>query len=104
MGFTDPFPGLTKPLRDGDLVRALRLDLAAEEDAINLYSSHIDASNDAIIKAALTDIVGEERTHAGEILRLIGYLTEDEQDFILKGYEEINRKFPKIKYGISKKE
>ena len=104
MAFTDPFPGLQKPLKGGDLVNALRLDLSLEQDAIATYSAHVEASNDAIVKAALNDIADEERTHSGELLRLIDYLNEDEQDYILKGYKEIETKFPKIKYGISKKE
>ncbi|MDD5045373.1 MAG: ferritin family protein [Dehalococcoidales bacterium] len=94
--FTDPFPGLSVPLRDGDLIRALRLDLAAEEDAIHLYSSHADAAENVMAKTMLLDIANEERVHAGEFLRLIEILTEDERKWMKQGAVEVSNKFPKL--------
>lgn len=45
MAFQDPFPGLSKPLSNQDLIRALRLDLAAELEAANLYEAHAEPSS-----------------------------------------------------------
>jgi len=104
LAFTDPFPGLKTPLKNGDLVRALRLDLAAEEDAIHLYTAHADATDNILVRALLVDISNEERIHAGELLHIIDALNEDEQDFILKGYSEVDKKYPRLKYHISGKE
>jgi rubrerythrin len=91
MAFQDPFPGLKKPLDRQDLIRAMRLDLAAEQEAIATYSAHADATSDLLAKKVLTSIINEERTHAGEFLRLIQLFTNDEPDFQIKGYEEVDK-------------
>jgi rubrerythrin len=98
VSFTDPFPGLSKPLSDEDLIRALRLDASAELDAISLYGSHKDSTTNVVVKAALDDIINEERIHLGEFERLIEVLTQDEADFMLKGAHEIEQKFPNLRY------
>lgn len=91
MAFQDPFPGLKKPLDKPDLIRALRLDLAAEQEAISTYTAHADATSELLAKKILTSIANEERMHAGEFLRLIQHLTGDEPEFQLKGYEEVDK-------------
>ena len=91
MSFTDPFPGLCKPLNKADLIRALRLDLAAEEDAVSLYTAHADATSDPLARAVLTSIADEERVHAGEFIRLLQLLSGDENRFQLRGYEEVDK-------------
>ena len=94
--FTEPFPGLCKPLKGNDLVRALRLDLAAEEDAVNLYTAHADATDIIVVKEILNDIANEERVHIGEITRLIQAFAPDEANLIHRGTAEVNKKFPKL--------
>ncbi len=99
MAFADPFPGLSKPLDKQDLVRALRLDLAAEEEAVNLYTAHADATNDPDVREVLLDIANEERTHIGEFEHVIAALTEGDEEFHrLRGRYEVEKKFPNISY------
>jgi rubrerythrin len=98
--FINPFPGITetKPMSASDLVRALRLDLAAEEEAVHLYTAHAEATDNLMAQTILQDIANEERVHAGEFLTLIEALT-DEGKFLEEGKEEVERKFPSIRAG-----
>jgi len=98
--FTDPFPGIqnTRPMGESDLVRALRLDLAAEEEAIHLYTAHADATDNFMVRVQLLDIANEERRHVGELLTLIQTLTKDESKFLEEGTREVKKKFPDLTY------
>jgi len=42
-------------------------------------------------KAVLLDIADEERTHAGEFLRLLKLLAPDEEGFYQAGAEEVDQ-------------
>jgi rubrerythrin len=90
--FTDPFIGVTpdRKLTDSELARALRLDLAAEEEAIHIYEAHADATDNKLAKKVLHDIANEEREHVGEFQRLINILLEDEEEFLKHGAEEVD--------------
>lgn len=89
--FTDPFPGIkeTRPMSTPDLIRALRLDLSAEEDAIHLYTAHANSTNSPIASKVLKSIADEERVHAGEFLKLIETLDKDEEKFLKEGAAEV---------------
>jgi rubrerythrin len=70
---TPPFHALTPPrkLTDTELARAIRLNLESEMDAINLYSAHIDATDNAEAKAIISHVMDEEREHAALFYTLI---------------------------------
>ncbi len=89
--FLNPFPGRVpdRKLAKEELVRALRLDLAAEHEAVHLYLAHADACEDPLAEAVLRDVADEERKHIGEFQRLILLLTGDEQQFIDAGAQEV---------------
>jgi rubrerythrin len=89
--FLNPFPGRVPERKLGreELVRALRLDLAAEHEAVHLYLAHADAADDPLAEAVLRDIADEDRVHIGEFQRLIGILTGDEQQFLDAGAQEV---------------
>jgi rubrerythrin len=99
--FTNPFPGIseTKPMSEVDLIRALRLDLAAEQEAIHLYEAHADATDNQMAQTVLRDIANEERVHAGEFLTLIEALAPDEGELLEEGRQEVKRKFPSLRVG-----
>lgn len=90
--FLDPYVGRTpeKPLSTSELVRALRLDLAGELEAIATYNAHADACDDPLVKKVLETIADEERVHVGELQHLIQYLFGDEKDFLAKGKKEVD--------------
>jgi len=90
--FTNPFSGVTpdRKLTDSELARALRLDLAAEEEAVHIYEAHADATDNKLARKVLKDIADEERVHVGEFQRLINILLKDEEGFLAEGAEEVN--------------
>jgi rubrerythrin len=89
--FANPFPGITqtRPITRDDLIRVLRLDLAAEQEAAFLYSAHADACDDKVVEKVLRDIASEEIVHAGELLTLIQMLSEDEKPLLERGVVEV---------------
>jgi rubrerythrin len=90
--FVNPFSGIVPPrkLTDSELARALRLNLAAEEEAVHLYQAHADATDNELAKKVLLDIADEERVHAGEFQRLLNILLKDEEAFLEQGADEVN--------------
>jgi rubrerythrin len=90
--FTNPFVGVVpgRKLTDSELLRALRLDLSAEEEAVHIYEAHADATDNELARKVLKDIADEERVHAGEFQRLINILAKDEEALLAEGAEEVN--------------
>jgi len=92
--FTNPFSGMMpgRSFSDSELVKALRLNLAAEQEAVHLYQAHADATDNKLAKKVLLDIANEERVHAGEFQCLLNILLKDEQGFLAEGAGEVSRK------------
>ncbi len=90
--FVNPFTGVVPghKLTDSELLRALRLNLAAEQEAVHQYMAHADATDNELAKKVLVDIADEERVHAGEFQRLICILAKDEEALLAKGAEEVD--------------
>lgn len=90
--FINPFPGKVpdRKLTLQELIRAIRLDLAAEEEAIHLYMAHADATDHPLAKKVLIDVANEERQHAGEFARLLQILTGDEDKWLAEGAGEVD--------------
>ena len=90
--FVNPFSGKIpeRKLTSEELIRAIRLDLSAEEEAVHTYMAHADATDNPVAKAVLIDIANEERVHVGEFARLIAILTGDEDEYLNKGALEVN--------------
>jgi rubrerythrin len=91
--FANPFSGKVpeRKLTKGELLRALRLDLAAEQEAVHLYMAHAEATDDPLAKKVLVDVADEERVHVGEFQRLIEILTAGEEAQLLaQGAEEVD--------------
>lgn len=88
--FLNPFPGLVpRKMTKQELIRALRLDMAAELEAVHLYMAHADATDDPVARAVLIDVANEERVHAGEFLEVIRRLDAEEQRFLDEGQGEV---------------
>ena len=79
--FINPFSGVTpdRKLSDRELARAIRMAVAAEEEAIHMYEALADASDNALAAKVLQDIADEERVHAGEFQELLRILLPEEQ-------------------------
>ncbi len=90
--FLNPFSGRVpdRKLTTDELVRAIRLDLAAEHEAVHLYLAHAEATDNPLAKKVLIDIANEERVHAGEFGRLLSILTGDEDALLAQGAQEVD--------------
>jgi rubrerythrin len=72
---TDPFHSVVpRKLTDSELARAIRLNIEAELDAINLYAAHVEATDSQEAKAILQHVMDEEREHAALFWELIRHL------------------------------
>jgi uncharacterized protein len=61
---TDPFTyNAPRKMTDAELARALRLDAAAELDAMNLYEAHVEATDNQDAKKLLRFIAKDEKEH-----------------------------------------
>jgi rubrerythrin len=72
-----------------ELIRALRLDVAAEQEAVHMYTAQAEASDDALARAVLLEIADEERQHTGELMELLRRLAPEEQKFLEDGRKEV---------------
>ena len=90
--FVNPFSGRVpdRKLTDPELARAIRLNLAAEEEAIHLYEAHAEATDNKLARMVLLDIAREERVHAGEFQRLLNILVPDEEATLREGAGEVD--------------
>jgi len=90
--FVNPFSGKVpdRKLTDQELVRAIRLNVAAEHEAIHLYMAHAEATDHPLARKVLIDVANEERQHAGEFTRLLEILTGDEEVWVGHGREEVD--------------
>lgn len=90
--FVNPFSGKVpdRKLTLEELIRAIRLNIAAEHEAVHLYMAHADAIDHPLAKEVLIDIANEERVHAGEFQRLLEILTGDEDKWMAEGREEVD--------------
>jgi len=99
--FVNPFSGTVpdRKLTKGELIRAIRLNVAAEHEAIHLYMAHADATDHELAKKVLIDIANEEREHVGEFNRLLEILTGDEANFLAEGREEVDEMAAELEAG-----
>ena len=93
--FSTPFCVMAseRKLTDAELVRAVRLMVAAEYEAIQLYMQLAESTDNTLAQQVLTDVADEERVHAGEFLRLLKELAPDEEQFYQEGYNEVEEEF-----------
>ena len=88
--FANPFSGnVPRQMTKEELIRALRLDIAAEHEAIHMYTAQAEASDDPLARAVLLEIADEERQHTGELLELLRRLAPEEQKLLDDGRKEV---------------
>jgi rubrerythrin len=100
-GFADPFYGNVpgRKLTLGELVRAIRLNVAAEEEATAIYEAHAEATDNPVARKVLLDIANEERVHVGEFVQLLDILTQDEKAWMENGYDEVEEMAAEVARG-----
>jgi rubrerythrin len=89
--FATPFSGnsLGRKLTRDELIRALRYSISAEYEAIQLYTQLAEASDDELAAAVLRDVADEERTHAGEFMKVLKRLDPEEERLYAEGEAEV---------------
>jgi rubrerythrin len=97
--FGSPFSGLAndRKLTDEELIRAIRFMVAAEYEAVQLYTQLAESTDNQLAIKVLKEIADEERVHAGEFLRLLHELAPDEAKFYAKGAKEVEEEIKKLK-------
>jgi len=96
--FAHPFNGnaLDRNVTDQELVRAIRYNIAAEYEAIQLYMQLAESTDNRKARAVLIDIANEEREHVGEFMRLLMEIEPEEEKFYREGKEEVEEIFKKL--------
>jgi len=89
--FGNPFSGLAagKMLTLEELVRAVRFTVAAEYEAVQLYTQLAESTDNELAKRVLMDIADEEIVHAGELLSLLKELYPREEALYAQGAQEV---------------
>lgn len=88
--FANPFvANVPRTMTKGELVQAIRVDLASELEAALLYEAHAAATDDEVARTVLLDIANEEKEHMGELLTLMQYLDPSEADHYAEGVGEV---------------
>ncbi len=90
-----------RKLTHNELVRAIRLSMADEFEAIQVYTQLAESIDDPVAIDVLLDIADEEKVHAGEFLRLLKILAPDEAGFLDQGAAEVDAKVLARKAGQS---
>ena len=80
-----------------ELIRAIRYFIAAEYEAIQMYTQIAEATDNELAKAVLLDIAEEEIVHAGEFLRLLKELSPEEWEKYEEGFKEVEEILEKFK-------
>ena len=89
--FVNPFSGVVpRKLSRSELIRALRLNIAAEHEAVHLYEAHADATDIALAAQVLREVAREEKVHIGEFSRLLSILEPDNVATLAEGAAEVD--------------
>jgi len=97
--FGNSFSGMKadRKLTKEELIRAIRFMVAAEYEAIQLYTQLAESIEDELAQAVLIDIANEERVHAGEFLKLLDIIEPEEKKFYEEGIEEVEEMAREVK-------
>jgi len=85
-----------RTLTKQELIRAIRLMVTAEYEAVQLYTQVAESTDDELAKKVLINIANEERVHAGEFLRLLKHLDPEEEKHYKEGSTEVEEEIKKL--------
>ena len=85
-----------KKMDKDELIRAIRFFIAAEYEAVQMYTQVAKATDDELSKAVLLDIAEEELVHAGEFLRLLRELSPKDWERYEEGFKEVEEMMEKL--------
>jgi len=96
--FGTAFSGMKsdRKLTESELVRSIRFMIAAEYEAIQMYTQLAESTDNKLAQEVLVDIANEERVHAGEFLRLLKRTGPKEQEYYADGAGEVEEEIEKL--------
>ena len=98
--FANPFSGnVDRKMTKEELIQAVRLNIAGELEAIYVYDAHVQATDNPIAKAVISDIRDEEKVHIGELMTLLRILDPKEAELFLDGQQEVNELLEELNGG-----
>ncbi|TAK30005.1 MAG: hypothetical protein EPO21_19845 [Chloroflexota bacterium] len=81
--FANPFVNIVpRMLTKAELVQALRIDIAAEIEAINVYEAHFAATDDEGARRVLAHVIAEEKEHLAEFLEVVKMLDPEQVQYL----------------------
>ena len=89
--FENPFAGnsLGRKMTRDEIVRALRIAIAAEYEAVQMYQQIAEATTDENVRKVMLSVAREEIVHAGEFLEVLLLLSPDEAAAYEEGSREV---------------
>lgn len=78
-----------EPITESDIAIAIRSMIAAEFDAIKLYTEFMNAIDNEKVKQVLASVIEEERVHVGEFQSLLFMIDPMEKELYDKGAAEV---------------
>jgi rubrerythrin len=84
-----------RKLTPEELVRAIRFMVAAEYEAVQVYTQLAESIDNELAVQVLREIADEELVHAGEFLRLLKELAPNEEQLYQQGAREVEEKIGK---------
>jgi len=84
-----PILKFERPLDKDELIRAIRLFIAAEQEAVQMYMQAAEATDDKDAQAVLKSISDEELVHVGEFSQLLAKLSPHDAEMFEKGYQQL---------------
>ncbi|HQI00222.1 MAG TPA: ferritin family protein [Deltaproteobacteria bacterium] len=86
-----------RKLTRDELIRAIRFSIAAEYEAVQIYTQLAESIDDKLAITVLLDVSNEELEHAGEFLKLLRQLNPDEEKHYEDGYKEVEDMMSRLK-------
>jgi rubrerythrin len=77
-----------RKLTESELIRAVRLLISDEYDAIRQYTQLAESIDNKEAISVLESIIKEEKVHAGEFLKLLKTLDPEEDKYYQQGAKE----------------
>ena len=89
--FENPFAGnsLNRKMSAEEVLRALRISIAAEYEAVQMYQQIAEATTDENVRKVMLSVAREEVVHAGEFLEVLLLLSPDEAAAYEEGSKEV---------------
>lgn len=90
--FCSPFSvkASERKLSEKEVIRAIRFNIAAEYEAIQLYEQLAESVDNEDVKKVLLEVADDERVHVGCFQKVLKIICPNEENFYQQGQKEID--------------